>query len=232
MELKFNVTGVRRKELVQAVGEITGCQVVYRGAPTFAYEIGDFVVDKEGTLTFDNMTNSEQVKTLLEDLGQQGFEFEEPSQGLVIEMPLEGFTDMALENLNRLIASKAGLIKKAIGADALPVERTDTTLRFPWFKSGGDGDMVAAYSRFIGALCTAAKDQKRVTAKEKTVENEKFAFRVFLIRLGFVGDEYKEARKILLKNLSGNSAFKSGPPSKAEAKAGDGVSPNKEDIVQ
>jgi hypothetical protein len=53
-----------------------------------------------------------------------------------------------------------------------------------------------------------------VTAKDKPVENEKFAFRVFLIRLGFVGDEYKTARKILLRNLSGNSAFKNGAPAK------------------
>jgi hypothetical protein len=37
---------------------------------------------------------------------------------------------------------------------------------------------------------------------------------VFLIRLGFVGDEYKTARKILLRNLSGNSAFKNGAPAK------------------
>ena len=68
----------------------------------------------------------------------------------------------------------------------------------------------------VEKLCAAAMQQKRVTAKVKSVENEKFAFRVFLIRLGFVGDEYKAARKILLKNLSGNSAFKNGAPSKQE----------------
>ena len=53
-----------------------------------------------------------------------------------------------------------------------------------------------------------AKVQKRVTATEQPVENEKYAFRCFLLRLGFIGAEYKEARKILLKNLSGNAAFK------------------------
>jgi len=129
-------------------------------------------------------------------------------------MPLDGFTDAALENLERLIASKASLIKKAIGADALPIERTETTLRFPWFRFGKEPEEVSAYSRFIGALCAAAKEQHRVTAKDKPVENEKFAFRVFLIRLGFVGDEYKTARKILLRNLSGNSAFKNGASAK------------------
>ncbi len=52
-------------------------------------------------------------------------------------------------------------------------------------------------------------------AREKRVDNEKFAFRVFLIRLGFIGDDYKAARKILLSNLSGNSAFKNGAPPRA-----------------
>ena len=60
---------------------------------------------------------------------------------------------------------------------------------------------------------------KRVTAKEKPVENEKFAFRVFLIRLGFVGQDFRVARKILLKNLTGNSAFKNGVPSRQEVAA-------------
>lgn len=66
------------------------------------------------------------------------------------------------------------------------------------------------------ALCEMAKTQQRVNATEKQVENEKYAFRCFLIRLGFVGSEYKTERKILLKNLSGNSAFKNSAPPKAE----------------
>ena len=55
-----------------------------------------------------------------------------------------------------------------------------------------------------------AKTQKRVTATEKPAENEKLAMRLFLVRLGFIGDEYKTARKILLRNLAGNSSWKSG----------------------
>ena len=53
-----------------------------------------------------------------------------------------------------------------------------------------------------------AKNQKRITAKPREDENEKYAFRCFLLRLGFIGDEFKEDRKILLKNLDGSSAFK------------------------
>ena len=49
---------------------------------------------------------------------------------------------------------------------------------------------------------------KRVTAKEKPVDNDKYAFRCFLLRLGFIGDEYKTDRKVLLQNLSGSTAFR------------------------
>ena len=55
-----------------------------------------------------------------------------------------------------------------------------------------------------------------VNAKEKDVDNEKYAFRCFLLRLGFIGDEFKTERKILLRNLSGSSAFKSGKPNEQE----------------
>lgn len=218
MELKYNVTGARRKELVMAVCELVGEPPNYKGAPTFAYEVGNFSIDKNGTLSYPVELDSELVEKVMNGLSEKGFEFEEsetPDQ-LVIEMPLDGFTEEGLTNLEKLIASKANLIKKAIGADALPIERTETTLKFPWFKLSAESDEVAAYSRYIGALCAAAKEQKRVTAREKDVDNEKFAFRVFLIRLGFVGDEYKTARKILLRNLNGNSAFKNGRPVKTE----------------
>jgi len=55
-----------------------------------------------------------------------------------------------------------------------------------------------------------ALNQKRIIAKEKPVDNDKYAFRCFLLRLGFIGEDYKTERKILLRNLSGSSAFKSG----------------------
>ena len=65
-----------------------------------------------------------------------------------------------------------------------------------------------------------SKEQERISAKERPTDNEKFTFRVFLIRLGFIGDEYKTTRRILLRNLSGNSAWKNGVPKK-EAEAND-----------
>ena len=67
-----------------------------------------------------------------------------------------------------------------------------------------------AYDTFVCKLCEMARNMKRSNATEKPVDNDKYAFRCFLLRLGFIGAEYKTERKILLKNLTGSSAFKSG----------------------
>lgn len=228
MEIRFNRTGSERKALVTAIGEILETKPVYRGAPTFIYDIHGFEVDKEGTLIFNDCTDGETVETLLDKLAGRGFAFGEPenaTQGntnacdlLVIEMPKEGFTDTAIANLDKLIESKGELIKKAIGVTLLPIEQNEETLRFPWFPFDSNADEVKAYTHFIAAMCEMAKKQVRITATAKEVDNEKYAFRCFLLRLGFIGSEYKTVRKILLSKLTGSSAFKSAPTKNEEVK--------------
>ncbi len=210
MDIRTGVEQAERKRLVGALSEILGAPAKYRGAPSFAYEVGGLVVDKDGTVSFDPATDPEKVKVLMSQLAERGFEIASPER-ITIEIPLEGFTEQALDNLGKLVASKTTLLKKAIGTDELPIERTEATLKFPWFPLA-TGDEVEAYTFLVDGLCKVAKERKRITAKDKPVPNEKFAFRVFLIQLGFVGDEYKSARKILLKNLTGNSAFRDGAP--------------------
>jgi hypothetical protein len=129
---------------------------------------------------------------------------------LVIELPREQFTDTAIENLRKIISSKSTVIKKALGTDNLTVELAEDKLCFPWFTlTGMDGES-DAYTRFVSALCNMAKVLKRVIVKQSDTENDKFTMRLFLIRLGFIGNEYKSARKILLRNLTGNSSWKDG----------------------
>ena len=113
-------------------------------------------------------------------------------------------------NFDRILESKGNLIKKAVGADSLAYECRDDNVLFPWFTLTGDENEATAYAQFITALVNMAATQKRVTAKVKELDNEKYAFRCFLLRLGFIGDDYKATRKILLRNLSGNSSWKAG----------------------
>ena len=114
-----------------------------------------------------------------------------------------------MDNLTKLLKAKGRLIRKALAVDKLSIEVTDSTVKFPWFSECGT-DECKAYTHFISALCELAANAKRVTAKEKETDNDKYAFRCFLLRLGFIGSEYKEERKILLRNLTGSSAFRNG----------------------
>jgi hypothetical protein len=127
--------------------------------------------------------------------------------GLTVEIPLD---KVAVGNLTNLLDAKGSLIKKALGIPETPIEISEDRISFPWFKDGLNADEVKAYSHFIAALCEMSRNQKRISATEKAVDNEKYAFRCFLLRLGFIGNEYKTERKILLRNLSGSSAFKGG----------------------
>ncbi len=236
MTIKYNRTGADRKPLIAAIAAITGAEAKYLGAPSFAYQVDYFTIDRNGAVTFDDRADSEEIENLIERLAGMGFEAQIPAPGreaeelpaggaesepapdsaaqggesLTIQMPAASFTPEALNNLHSLIAAKGRLIRKALGIDLLPVQVEADTVSFPWFKGEDTGEEIKAYTHLITSLCDMARNQKRITARERDTGNDKYAFRCFLLRLGFIGAEYKEERKILLRNLTGNGAFKAG----------------------
>ena len=228
MEVKFTVTKEERKALVKAVSEVTGLESVYHGAPSFAFAVGDYTIDRYGTLVYGDGIGAEEVRLLLMGLTERGFVFEGDidkialatsewdeavSDKLTIHMPLSGFTASGLDNLGKLIAAKAWILRKMAATDTLPIERDEKYLRFPWFKMDASAVEIDAYSRLIAGLCETAKTKQRVTATERQLQdgdNEKFKARCFLLAIGFIGKEYSQARKILLVPFSGSGSHRSG----------------------
>lgn len=199
-------------------------KAVYKFMPTCAYVISNITVEKDGTMVWDERTDKTTIEAVKAALADAGFtadenDAEEASEdcALVIQMPKDSFTEGSLDNLHRLIEAKGSLIKKALDVKDLPITEKDDKISFPWFTTEPDADEVKAYSHFISALCEMARNAKRVTAKEKETDNDKYAFRCFLLRLGFIGADYKTERKILLRNLTGSSAFRNGSPAKEVA---------------
>lgn len=219
MQARFNVTGKERKAFVKAISEIMGATAVYKGVPTCNYEVDYFTIDREGTLIFDDTANSREIEKLFRELKNRGFEAEAAALeemeaetdrqiGLTISIPFEA---TSVGNLTNLLESKGDLIKEALGIDDIRIEIGETAVSFPWFPvKPEDPETVKAYTHFIAAICNMAKTHVRISSTKKAVDNKKYAFRCFLLRLGFIGDEYKAERKILLKNLDGSSAFKGG----------------------
>ena len=281
MQVSFNRSGVKRKELVQAIARITGEKAVYMKVPTCNYKVGDYTITKEGTvISEDSMSLQRLVHRLIEDgfkpvdgykavMNRENNEnemdttetedaeaktpevendehIEDTESGdnkndertedaessdtkevkpddkldeaeteseaqtdnldLTVEIPLD---KVAVGNVTKLLDAKGNLIKLALGIDSLPIEIKEDRVAFPWFTEV-EPEEAMAYTKFISALCKMAKEAKRVTAVEKEIVNPKYEFRCFLLRLGFIGDDYKADRKVLLKNLSGSSAWKSG----------------------
>lgn len=210
MNIRFNIEKSQRKALAQKIGELTGSEVKYLGVPSCGYQIGAYTLDKEAVLHGDELPDDIQS-----ELQKAGYTAEDEPVTLTISMPRDFFTEQSMNNLLQLIANKETLLKHALETDSLAVNECEETVEFPWFtvEKDGDGD---AYARFITMLCEFAKNLQRVVNKPDASDNEKYAFRCFLLRLGMIGAEYKAARKVLLRNLTGSSAFRHGKPEGGE----------------
>lgn len=280
--LKYKLACPDRKELVSRLAEITGIRPRYTFMPRCAYIIGDYAVEKDGTLIVSEEAVDEEIIQMLrqenliqgsgdeavtraanepimvehrvetvtqdtvedavqetpqneaeelpdvsdepdvpetspvddanEEAEEEAEAVEENAQteqdGFCISLPKSKLPAEAQEKLNKILESKGKLIQKALGASSLTVETDEEKVSFPWFSFIPSAEQADAYTKFITALCKMAREQKRVSAKEKPNENEKYAFRCFLLRLGFIGDEFKQDRKILLRNFEGSSAFR------------------------
>jgi hypothetical protein len=249
MKITYNVTGSERKSLVGAISTALNAPTKYLGAPTFAYEVGGYHIDKVGTVVglddeelvgrlaaqgvtgeieYDNLPihDEETPKCRDEEKAVGGDALLEvrnaEPDSLTVEFPLKGFSPEAIDNLTKMVTAKEALIKAALGAEELPIRMTAETLQFPWFTLTDPSEAAAGvpipsaewgrcYVQFVFALCKTAKEKKRVTAKERGLaDNPKYAMRCWLLSLGLIGDEYKNARKLLLARLGGNSSFKGG----------------------
>ena len=215
MNIRFNIEKNQRKALAQKIGELTGSEVKYLGVPSCGYQIGAYTLDKDAVLHGDEFPDE-----IRSELQKAGYNADDEPGALTISMPRDFFGEQGLENLLQIIENKETLLKHALNTESLAVNECEETVEFPWFtvEKDGDGD---AYAKFITMFCEFAKNLQRVVNKPDASDNEKYAFRCFLLRLGMIGEEYKPVRRVLLRRLTGSSAFRHCKP---EGGADDAVS--------
>ena len=317
--LKFELNVAERKTLANRMEDLTGVHPVYTRAPLYAYEIGDYTIDRDGNLlveegkadtdlltallneglirggenieTADVQTeNTESTADLAEentedaeseeeqstdaetevldnqeseeadiveedepDADEQESEEQQEAEDQPDEVPLDlelafptsQHNGVSLRNLVNLIYSRGRLISKATGGhfhveeDLIETLRddsctytvanfietlksyeaqcgtameglviTDEKVSFTGFPTAPDYDHLTAFGHLAILMNQQAISQKRIQAKDVNDENEKYAFRTWLLRLGMNGPDFKETRKILMKNLSGHAAFR------------------------
>lgn len=208
--VKFNLQPKQRPKLADEIAASLHTLPCYQKVPSLSYKIGDCTLERDGTLRIPDTVDSETVDRLLNHLQEKGFtgEIEQTEDILIITVPKNTFTEQALTNLQKMVDNKEALFSKAFVKENLTLNIDDDNVSFDWFQFTANPDEVSAYTEFVSRLCDLARKVKRVIPTATENDNDKYAFRCFLLRLGFISDEYKKARKVLLKNLIGNSAFR------------------------
>lgn len=290
--LKFELNIADRKTLANRMEELTGIHPYYTRAPLYAYDIGNYTIDRDGNLLVEpENADAELLTTLLnEGLIRGGESIEstddqpentEPTENLADEpmaeeelddttedepdaeeseseeqpeevpldlelaFPTSQHNGVSLRNLVNLIYSRGRLISKATGGhfhvetDLVETLRDDSCtytvanfiealkgyeaqcgtameglviteekVSFTGFPTASDYDHLTAFGHLAILMNQQAISQKRIQAKDVNDENEKYALRTWLLRLGMNGPDFKETRKILMENLSGHAAFR------------------------
>ena len=152
-------TLTKEQRRFKAIAGITGQAAKYNGAPAFTYTVGNYTVERDGSITTEDEAG---MKNLATALREQGFEIDLPetetpaeeteaeeemtTSSWTLTMPREDFTESQIENLEKIIASKANLIKKALDCADPTVVLTEDRVAFPW----GGIPLVQAASRKRG----------------------------------------------------------------------------------
>lgn len=223
-----------RRALIAALEQEMGLAAGYQGAPSFRYVIGDYTVLRDGSLEVEDAKADTALIGRLADAGL----VEGAAADTGISFPMDGFSGRTMTNIVNSLAARGGMINKAIGKpDAihmgaklvrtLKAENPDTISEFmdALHRSGGEKAMrglriaeerlvftglpdTPACHALAERIVQAAATRGWIKAREPETENEKYSFRVWLNALGMKGQEYAAARAELLKNLSGDSAFR------------------------
>lgn len=296
--LKFELNIADRKTLANRMEELMGIHPYYTRAPLYAYDIGNYTIDRDGNLLVEpENADAELLTTLLneglirggesiestddqpedteptENLADESVAEEEPDGAtedepdaeeseseeqpeaeeqpeevpldLELAFPTSQHNGVSLRNLVNLIYSRGRLISKATGGhfhvetDLVETLRDDSCtytvanfiealksyeaqcgtameglviteekVSFTGFPTASDYDHLTAFGHLAILMNQQAISQKRIQAKDVNDENEKYALRTWLLRLGMNGPDFKETRKILMENLSGHAAFR------------------------
>ncbi|MDR3540686.1 MAG: hypothetical protein P4L69_06905 [Desulfosporosinus sp.] len=150
----------------------------------------------------------------------------------LIRKALDRQTDIVPESLVNTINAVpidsleefAEVINKAIDAGTIEEESqlefdlVDKTISFSFFNASLNTEEVLAFITLCQQLNEQGKKQKFSSTKQRESTNDRYSFRCYLLKLGFIGEEYKVARKVLLSRLDGNTSFRT-PEAQQAAKA-------------
>ena len=261
--MTLHTTPADRKEMVRSISEHLGVPAEYLRTPTYAYRIGNMTVERDGSITCNDVNTLEDIKPMLikngflvpdpieatsgtPDAESEIQEQENPEQSIKevnLCLPAKDMTVAHFRNLMNMLYSMQKLLNKAIGADWLSITTDanktlqdtaietvdDFAARLADLRAGGDvrginweeeqlafelpfntemyGEL-SHYAKLFKQIIDASMQATRVQAWIRPLgDNEKYTMHTWLIRIGCVGPNFKETRRVLTERLAGYCAF-------------------------
>lgn len=206
-----------RKQLAALIATHLGAHAEYLGTPSFAYQMGEATSDRDWLL---HLPGTADTAVLAEAAAQAGFPADAPvaeELGLTLVFPTTDWNEVTAGKVEATLAAKGRLIAKALQIPATPIHLDEQAgkAEFDWFVEVPGQEVVEATSLLIARIIDHAKVATRISAKPAATDgNDKYAMRCWLLRLGMIGDSYKNVRRVLLANLQGDAAWRTPPTHK------------------
>lgn len=228
---------MNRKEIIKTLEEHFGVKAKYMGAPRFEYQIDangkTFTIDREGKVLAPDGIQVELDALIKSTVsGDATLEVELPMEGhtgitlknllnmiyskqalikKVFEVDGDIVSSEVVEAMSREKVQTVDEFKavlESLGEDKLSgIKFNQSTISFGFCGKTFEPEV---FAQFVASLNKVAKASKHTCIKPVATDNEKYTMRAWLLRLGFIGQEFKKSREILLRNLEGNSAFRYG----------------------
>ena len=224
-----------RREMVRRLSSHLQTPAVYMRVPTCAYRIGEITVERDGTITGDEVILT-RIKPFLLKCGYVEAAHSQPA----FSASLSDWTVPQMINLLRLLCSKQQLIRRMMKtenffiepsfvqaiSDNPPSDHDDLEARLLAAISAecmqnmtisnstihiflSDDVPSDAAEEFFTRLLAMAKRSLRVRMNTHELESEKYAAHAFLTQLGLNGSDHKALRHTLTAHLTGYASFKS-----------------------
>lgn len=242
--MRIETTCENRKEMVKQIGEYLGEKPKYIGPPSFAYQVGELTIERNGTIVSE-VNIEESLRGYLESLGY--VQLDPTYEKVEVSVPIEDLDGLGLQNLIYMLKSKQYLLNQVTRQIGFNVDdqfikrlqeircetKEDVIKLYEDFRPKAISGMVIdsekvtfcfpqsdnpnknrAYIELAAMMVAHAKEAKRISPISNEPENEKYYLRVWLVRLELDGKGAKETRKALLEGLKGHTAFRT--PADAE----------------
>ncbi len=209
-----------RKEILKNLEEKLGVKGKYLGPPSFAYQLEKdgtvYTLDREGKLT--ETSPGLELELSLPLTGHTGISLvnllaiiyaKQELLKLAFGLPENLVTETLVQKLQGSpVASREDFatIYTQEEAPGIRVDLAGETLTFNLGQASPDKAQAA--SQLFALVNAMALKQKYASPKQPAADNPKYALRTWLLRLGMIGPEFKEARKYLLAEIPGNGAFR------------------------